>query len=40
MRSSLLAQSEGYVYGTGYGAPYHGVVSDTQEAHHLDVCGY
>ena len=40
MRSSLLAQSEGYVYGAGYGATYHGVVTDTQEAHHLYVCGY
>ena len=40
MRSSLLAQSEGYVYGAGYGATYHGVVTDTEEAHHFNVRGH
>ena len=39
-RTLLLAQSQCYVYGAGYGATYHGVVTDTQEAHHLYVCGY
>ena len=36
----LLAQGEGYVDGAGYGAAYHRVVADAEEAHHLDVCGY
>ena len=36
----LLVEGGGYVDGAGYGATYHGVVADTEEAHHLDVCGY
>ena len=24
-----------YIYGTSYGATYHGVVTDAEEAHHL-----
>ena len=35
----LLAQGEGYVDGAGYGAAYHRVVANAEEAHHLDVCG-
>ena len=35
-----MIQSEVYVYCASYGATYHGVVADTQEAHHLYVSGH
>ena len=35
----LLVEEEVSLYGASYGATYHGVVTDTQEAHHLYVCG-
>ena len=36
----LLVQGGSYVYGASYGATYHGVVTDTEEAHHLYVGRY
>ena len=35
----LLVEEEVSLYGASYGATYHGVVTNTQEAHHLHVCG-
>lgn len=39
-RYRLLVQGLGYVHGASYGATYHGVVTDTEEAHHLYVGRY
>ena len=36
----LLIQSLSYVNGASYGATYHGVVTDAEEAHHLYVSRY
>ena len=36
----LLVQSLSYVNGASYGATYHGVVTDAEEAHHLYVSRY
>ena len=33
----LLVQSEVNLYGASYGAAYHGVVTDAEEAHHFYV---
>ena len=38
--SRLLVQSLSYVNGASYGATYHGVVTDAEEAHHLYVSRY
>ena len=38
--SRLLIQSLSYVNGASYGATYHGVVTDAEEAHHLYVSGH
>ena len=35
----FLVEEEVSLYGASYGATYHGVVTNTQEAHHLHVCG-
>ena len=35
----LLVEEEVSLYGACYGATYHGVVTDAQEAHHLHVSG-
>ena len=34
----LLAERQSHVYCASYGATYHRVVADTEEAHHLYVC--
>ena len=36
----LLVQGSSNIYGASYGATYHGVVTDTEEAHHLYVGRY
>ena len=36
----LVIESQINVHGASYGATYHGVVTDAQEAHHLNVSGY
>lgn len=36
----LTVQSEAHFNGDRYRSTYHRVVSDTQEAHHLNVGGY
>ena len=36
----LLVQSEVNLYGASYGAAYHGVVTDAEEAHHFYVSGH
>ena len=36
----LLVECLSYVNGASYGATYHGVVTDTEEAHHLYVSGH
>ena len=35
--SLLLVQSQVNIHGASYRATYHGVVANTQEAHHLNV---
>ena len=40
MQAALLVQCEGYIYGAGYGAAYHWVVANAEEAHHLYVRRY
>ena len=35
--NQLLVECLSYVNGASYGATYHGVVTDTEEAHHLYV---
>ena len=35
--SKLLAKSQRYVYSASYCTTYHWVVTDTEEAHHLNV---
>ncbi len=37
-KSLLLVESEVNVYCASYRATYHWVVTDTEEAHHLNVC--
>ena len=39
-RILFLVESQVNIHGTCHRASYHGVVADTQEAHHLHVCGY
>ena len=34
----LLIQSKCYVHGASYGATYHWIITNTEEAHHLNVC--
>ncbi len=34
----LLVQCQSYIHSAGYGATYHRVVTDAEEAHHLYVC--
>jgi hypothetical protein len=36
----LLVECLSYVNGASYGATYHGVVTDAEEAHHLYVSRY
>ena len=36
----LLVECLSYVNGASYGASYHGVVTDAEEAHHLYVSRY
>ena len=38
-RILFLVESQVNIHGTCHRASYHGVVADTQEAHHLHVCG-
>jgi len=40
MSCLLLVQIQVSLYSTSYGATYHGVVTNTQEAHHLYVSRY
>lgn len=35
----FLVQRKVDVYSAGDGASYHGVVANTEESHHLNVCG-
>ena len=39
-RILFLVESQVNIHGTCHRASYHGVVADTEEAHHLHVCGY
>ena len=39
-RNLLLVQGEVNLYGASYGAAYHGVVADAEEAHHFYVGGH
>ena len=34
----LLIQCQRYIHSASYGATYHWVVTNTEEAHHLNVC--
>ena len=36
----LLVEEEVSLYGASYGATYHGVVTNTQEAHHFNMSGH
>ena len=38
--NGLLAQCQCYVYSASYCTTYHWVVTDTEEAHHLNVSRY
>ena len=38
--NQLLVECLSYVNGASYGATYHRVVTDTEEAHHLYVSGH
>ena len=39
-RILFLVESQVNIHGTCHRASYHGVVANTEEAHHLHVCGY